>query len=119
MNSHAEARFAFDDIGEAIFFAGDCVRLAIVDRELHAAGNVHAHRVRNHGVVGREHATNWQTITDMRIGHKRTRHCDWQRARIFHLLHRFCVEARTPLLPRCSCFPLVHVIYIELSRHVR
>ena len=42
----------------------------IQDRQLHAAGNVHAHRIRNHGVLAGQHATDRQPVSHMRVGHQ-------------------------------------------------
>ena len=98
--AHAEARLAFDDVRETVALAGDGVRLAVIDGELHSARDVHADGVRDDGVVGRQHAADRQAIAHVGIRHQRARHGDRQRARIAHLLHRVCFEALAPLAPR-------------------
>ena len=45
--AHAEARLALDEVRETIALAGEGVRLAVIDGELHAARDVHADGVRN------------------------------------------------------------------------
>ena len=98
--AHAEARLALDDVREPVALAGEGVRLAVIDGQLHAARDVHADGVRNHRVVRREHAADRQAVAHVRIRHERARHRDRQRTRIRHLLHRLGFEALAPLTPR-------------------
>src|SRR6266513_2754427 len=65
--ANAEPRLPFDDISESVLLSGDGIRVAIVNSQLHTAGNVHTDCVWNHRVLGRKYATDRQTVTDMCI----------------------------------------------------
>ena len=72
---------------------------AVVDGQLHAAGDVHAHGVGDDGVLDRQHAADGQAVADVRVGHERARHGHRQRARVGHLLDGGRFQALAPLVP--------------------
>ena len=41
----------------------------IENTELHAAGNIHAHGIRNNRAFGGKHTANRQPIPEVRVGH--------------------------------------------------
>ena len=82
--------------------SADGVGFAIVDGEFHSAGDVDADRVRNHCIVRREHAADWESVADVGVGHECPGDRDRERTGVRHLFHRFRFEALTPLAPRCE-----------------
>ncbi len=67
-------------------------------RQLHAAGDVHADAVRDHGAVGCEHAPDRQAIAAVGVGHERAPHRRRQTQGVLHLLHGVLLVADRPRL---------------------
>ncbi len=65
---------------------------ALEHRHLHPARDVDADRIRDHGVVGRQHAADRQAVALVRVGHQRARHRHRQLAGVPHLLQRPLLE---------------------------
>ena len=59
----------------------------IQHRQLHPARDVDSHRIRDDGVMRRQHTADGQSVAHVRIRHERARYRDRQTARILHLLH--------------------------------
>ena len=95
--AHAKARLRFDGAGQAVLLPFQFAHRNIQHGHLHAAGDIHADRVRNHRVLGRQHAANGQTVADVRVRHERARHRDRQQARLLHLHHRLVLQTFAPL----------------------
>ena len=99
LTPHAKARFAFDDVRQAVLLPRDGAGLAVIDRETHATRDVHTNGVGNHAVISRQHTTNRQAETLMRIRHERPCYGDGQSAGVCQLLHRTRIESDSPLMP--------------------
>ena len=67
-------------------------------RHLHAAGDIHAHSVRDHRVFRGQHAADGQAIAHMCIRHQRARHRHRQQTRLLHLHHRLVIQPLAPLM---------------------
>ena len=93
----AEARLGFDGADEIGFAAAQPVERQIEHGHFHAAGDVHAHGVRDDGVVGGQHAADGQAVADVGVGHERGGDGDGQLAGVLHLLERVGVQVRAPL----------------------
>ena len=65
----------------------------IDDRHLHAARDVHAHRVGDHGVVGGKDATDRQSVALVRVGHQRGGHRNGELAGVANLFQRAILES--------------------------
>src|SRR5688572_24156547 len=60
-----ETRFALDDVRQPVALTGDDVRLAVINGELHPAGDIDTDGIGNHGIFRGKNATNWQSVSGM------------------------------------------------------
>lgn len=97
---HAEAGFIFQQVGQPVLLSGDGVGGAVVNGQFHPAGDVHADRGRNDGVVHGQDTSDGQTVARVGIRHERARHGDRQRAGVGHLFRGLGFESLAPLPPR-------------------
>ena len=98
--ANPETRFAFDDVSQPVALTGDDVRLAIINGELHPAGDINTDGIRNHGIFCGKNATNRQAVARVGIRHQRPRHGDGQCAGVRHLPHGIGFQIIAPLTPR-------------------
>ena len=75
-------------------------------RQLHAAGDVDADAVRDHGALGREHAADRQAVAAVGVGHERAPHGRRQAQRVLHLVQRALLGVAAPGLERRRRVPL-------------
>ena len=92
----AESRLTLDRFGQLALIVGQRGERQIQHGHLHAARDVHADRVRNDGVVRRQHAADREPVADVRVGHERAGDRDRQLARVRHLLDRRRLQVFTP-----------------------
>ena len=95
--AHAKARLGFDRPGKAIRMPLQFADRDIQHRHLHAAGDIHADRIRNDGVLGGQHAANRQAIAHVRVRHEGAGHCHGQQAGFLHLHHGLVLQSFAPL----------------------
>ena len=93
----AKARFRFDGAGQAVLLLLQIAQRNVQHRHFHAAGNVHADGVRNHGVFRGQHAADGQAVANVRIRHERSRDGDRQQTGFLHLHHRLVFKPFAPL----------------------
>ncbi len=70
-DSHAKPRTAFQRFLKQIRARLQRFDRHVKHRQLHAASNVDAHRVGNHGVLASQHTANRQAIADVGVRHQR------------------------------------------------
>ena len=92
-----ETRFRLDRARETVLPPVQVIQADVEHGHLHAAGDVHADRVRDHRVLRGQHAADRQTVTDMRIGHERARDRNRQQTRLLHLHDRLGFQPFAPL----------------------
>ena len=93
----SKARLGLDGPRQAVLVTLQVPGGNIQHRHLHAAGDVHAHRVGNHRVFGGQHPADRETVADVGIGHQGPRHGHWQQAGPFHLHHGLVLQSFAPL----------------------
>ena len=71
LHSDPEARASQDRLFQEIAPGVEGIHWHVKNRQLHAAGDVDSHRIRNHRILTSQHAANRQTVANMRIGHQR------------------------------------------------
>ena len=94
-----EAGLAFDGADQFLVPFGQRRGGPIEDREFHAAGDVHADGVGDHGTAGREDAADRQSVADMGVGHQGPGDRDGQFAGAGHLGQGLCLQILAPLTP--------------------
>ena len=95
--AHAKTRLGLDRPGEPILVPFQFARRNIEHGHLHAAGNIHADRIRNDRVLRGQHSADGQPVANVRIRHEGAGHRDRQQAGFLHLHHRFVLQSFAPL----------------------
>ena len=98
--AHAEAGLLDQRRGQAVLLLGQRGGRDIQHGQLHAAGDVHADRVRNDAAAGGQHAADGQAVALVRVGHQRPARGHRQLSRVGHLLQRARLQALAPDLVR-------------------
>ena len=99
LSPDAEPRLGFEGRGQPIRLRVEPQRGEVEDRQLHPAGDVHAHGVGHHRLLGGQDTADRQTVADVGVGHERACHRDRQPHRRLHLGHRRGVDVHAPLSP--------------------
>jgi hypothetical protein len=98
--AHAERRLALDGVGQALRAARELRHRDVEHRQAHAACDVDAHRVRDHRLLGGEHAADGQAVAGVGVGHEGTAHRHRQARRVAHLADGGVGDVDAPPLPR-------------------
>jgi len=94
--AHPEARLALDRAREPVLTGCERADRQVEDGELHAARDVDADGVRNHRILGGEHAPDREPVAHVRIRHERASDGDGELARVLELIDRGRLEVGAP-----------------------
>ena len=97
--THPEARLDFDCFDQLLALPIQFAQRQVQHREFHAAGNVHAHGIRNDRVVRGQHTADRQAVTHMGIRHQGARDCHRQLTGSAHLVDSLRLQSFPPLAP--------------------
>ncbi len=101
----AEAGFGLDGADEMFAAAFEVAHGEVEHGEFHAARDIDADGIGDHGVVGGEDSPDGEAVADVGVGHEGAGDGDRELAGAAHLVDGFRLEALAPLLPGGGGFP--------------